>query len=287
MRCVLLRLPLEPVHLAAVTAVSKNLRGHVVGDNGSFLRAFRAAHDGVPPYLGIFANHAVRGKHCPFFTSTAASVGDLSPAPRRSRPSNAGGPYGASVICGCNAGGGGDDDCHSVPYHVVVAFSNRHWRQDSLGDDRVYASIWSSQTWEWSSLYSMKGNLFFDYKRSAIVALAGWGQHRNPTIPPENSPSSTDSDATAYGGIYIVHNQKRKARLRRYAGVLGEHILVFHRNVTGDGAAVAQWNMLAGRWRRGREVSERWWHGALRRGEGSEWWWCGALRRGRGAAVAR
>uniref|UniRef100_A0A0E0M5C4 F-box domain-containing protein n=1 Tax=Oryza punctata TaxID=4537 RepID=A0A0E0M5C4_ORYPU len=85
LRSILLRLPSEPAYLAVAAAVSKNWRRKILGSNGSFLRTFRAAHDGVPPLLGFFCNR--RNLPCPFFTSTvAAGVVDLSPPAGKRRP---------------------------------------------------------------------------------------------------------------------------------------------------------------------------------------------------------
>ncbi|KAG8088097.1 hypothetical protein GUJ93_ZPchr0010g10140 [Zizania palustris] len=290
MRCVLLRLPSEPVHLAAVTAVSKNMRGLVIDDNGEFLRAFRAANNGVPPpFLGFFANNAVRGPRCPFFTATAAGVVDLSPPPSavERRPfvydcrhgrvvlhgleenqlqvwdpltrrqdiisapmayftSEA---YGASIICGCDAGAG-LEDCHSAPYHVVVAFSDQppYWRRDALSDENVYASVWSSETREWSDLYTMKGNISFDYMPSAIVAdavhwLVGDSSEVLQFHLKTHQLQLIETPLDIGDGEFTLFPTKLDTL--GYAGVLGEHIVIFHRDVAGDAAtADVQWNIL-------------------------------------------
>uniref|UniRef100_J3N0U0 F-box domain-containing protein n=1 Tax=Oryza brachyantha TaxID=4533 RepID=J3N0U0_ORYBR len=81
LQSILLRLPSPPRYLAVAAAVARNWRRQILGNSGgdgSFLRAFRGAHGGVPPLLGFFCNR--QGFSCPFFTSTAAGgVAGMSP----------------------------------------------------------------------------------------------------------------------------------------------------------------------------------------------------------------
>ncbi|KAF0929319.1 hypothetical protein E2562_019902 [Oryza meyeriana var. granulata] len=284
LRSILLRLPSEPGYLAAAVAVAKNWRRQIIGSNGSFLRAFRAAHGGVPPLLGFFSNR--QNLPCPFFTSTAAAgVVDLSPLAGKRRPfvhdvrhgrvlldGGEDGQLlvwdplaprqdviptprcyftnddscGAALICGCeHAGAGGD--CHSVPFLVVVAFTDLPcFCPDQWNLDRICARVWSSEKKEWSEVYSMRGTCDFDFMPSAIVAGAvHWLVGDTTGILQFNL--STKNLALIQTPLDISEFMMFPTKDGKlgFAGVLGSHIIFFHMDVAaGDAVAAGRtWNI--------------------------------------------
>uniref|UniRef100_A0A0D3HB02 F-box domain-containing protein n=1 Tax=Oryza barthii TaxID=65489 RepID=A0A0D3HB02_9ORYZ len=290
LRSILLRLPSEPWYLAVAAAVAKNWRRQVLGSNGSFLRAFRAAHGGVPPLLGFFCNR--RNLPCPFFTSTVdAGVVDLSPPAGKQRPfvhdvrhgrvlldDGEDGQLlvwdplarrrdiiptpicyftnddscGAAIICGCDGlehvvgasvGGG---DCHLAPYRVIVAFNDRpNYRSDEWNHECICTRVWSSETKEWSEVYSMRGSCDFDFMPSALVAgVIHWlvgdtnGVLQFNLITKKLALIQTPLDISEFM-LFPTKDGKLG-----FTGVLGSHIIFFHMDIAGDAlTTVRTWSI--------------------------------------------
>uniref|UniRef100_A0A0D9XHN8 F-box domain-containing protein n=1 Tax=Leersia perrieri TaxID=77586 RepID=A0A0D9XHN8_9ORYZ len=287
LKSILVRLPSEPGYLSVAVAVAKNWRRQILGSDGSFLRAFRAAHGGVPPLLGFFANIEGYGRPpCPFFTSTTAfGTMDLTPPPaleskhrrfvydvRHGRVLLADGQLivwdplarrqdmiptprwcyftndscGAAIICGCEHAG--DVDCHLAPYQIVVAFSALPcFCPDEWNLDRICARIWSSETREWSELYSMTGSCDFDFKPSAVVAGAvHWlvgeisGILQFNLITKKLALIETPLDIAEFM-LFPAENGKLG-----FVGVLGSHIIFFHLDISSTDAIAegkTTWNI--------------------------------------------
>ncbi|TVU31360.1 hypothetical protein EJB05_23043, partial [Eragrostis curvula] len=82
--------------------------------------------------------------------------------------------FGAALICDADDHGG-HADCHSSPYRVAFAYSERRYSEASdLPEHRISACVYSSQTGTWGNLTSISSLIFFHtFARKPCVVMDG------------------------------------------------------------------------------------------------------------------